>query len=80
MHVALTLLVSMAQCERSFSTLGRIKTHLRSTMSNNRLADISLLSLERDLCSVPNFIEETIQEFEGSTKKELSDCLNTVNS
>ena len=68
MHVALTLLVSMTQCERSFSTLGRIKTHLRSTMSNNRLADISLLSLERDLCSVPTFIEETIQEFEGIDK------------
>lgn len=69
--VTLTLVVSTAQCERSFSTLGRIKTHLRTTMTNERLADISLLSLERDLCSielVPSFIEDTLAEFEGVDK------------
>ena len=81
MHVALTFLVSIAQCERSFSTLGRIKTHLRSTMSNNRLADISLLSLERETY-VPfqPLLKRLFKNSKGSTKKELSDCLNTVNS
>lgn len=70
-QIAMTLVVSTAQCERSFSTLRRIKTHLRTTMSNERLTDISLLSLERDLCSVervPNFIQDTIKEFEGIDK------------
>ena len=70
-QIAMTLVVSTAQCEKSFSTLRRIKTHLRTTMSNERLTDISLLSLERDLCSVervPNFIQDTIKEFEGIDK------------
>ena len=50
-QIALTIVVSTAQCERSFSPLIRIKTHLRITMTDQRLADISLLSLERDLTS-----------------------------
>ena len=32
-RIALTLAVSSATCERSFSALKRIKTHLRTTMS-----------------------------------------------
>lgn len=47
--IALTLAVSTAQCERSFSALKRIKNYLRSTMSEQRLTDISLLSIEKDL-------------------------------
>jgi hypothetical protein len=47
--IPLTIVVSTAQCERSFSALTRIKTHLRTTMTNRRIADISLLSQERDL-------------------------------
>lgn len=66
LHVALTLVVSTAQCERSFSALRRIKNHMRTTMTNDRLADISLLSLERDLCST--FTEDTLCEFEGFDK------------
>ena len=68
LHVALTLVVSTAQCERSFSALRRITNHLRTKMSNERLTDISLLSLERDLCSSPSFIEKTLEEFEGYDK------------
>ena len=67
-QIALTLVVSTAQCERSFSALARIKTHLRTTMTNHRLADISLLSLENDLCSGPSFLEDTVRQFEGSDK------------
>ena len=67
-QIALTLVVSTAQCERSFSTLGRIKSHLRTTMTNHRLADITLLSLENDLCSGPSFLEHTVRQFESSDK------------
>ena len=63
--IALTIVVSTAQCERSFSALTRIKTHLRTTMTDQRLADISLLSIERDLTSDSSFFEDTIREFEG---------------
>lgn len=51
LRIALTLAVSTAQCERSFSALKRIKTYLRTTMSEQRLSDMFLLSIERDRIS-----------------------------
>ena len=47
LQLVLTVVVSTASCERSFSALKRIKTYLRSTMSEQRLNDIALLSIER---------------------------------
>ncbi|XP_065665027.1 zinc finger MYM-type protein 1-like [Hydra vulgaris] len=44
----LTLPVSVATAERSFSTLKRIKTHLRTTMAQNRLSALSLLAIEAE--------------------------------
>uniref|UniRef100_A0A1X7U5C6 HAT C-terminal dimerisation domain-containing protein n=1 Tax=Amphimedon queenslandica TaxID=400682 RepID=A0A1X7U5C6_AMPQE len=67
-QIALTLVVSKAHCERSFSALRRIKTYLRTTMTHARLADISLISIESDLCSGSSFLEETVRRFEGSDK------------
>ncbi len=63
--VALTIVVSTAQCERSFSAFTRIKTHLRTTMTDQRLADISILSIERNLTTHSTFLEDTIRDFEG---------------
>ena len=37
-------------------------------MMDQRLADISLLSIERDLTADSNFFENTIREFEGVDK------------
>ena len=56
----------LAQCERSFSALGRIDS--QTTIIEHRLADISLLSLENDLCSGPSFFEDTVCQFEGADK------------
>uniref|UniRef100_A0A667WWJ6 DUF4371 domain-containing protein n=1 Tax=Myripristis murdjan TaxID=586833 RepID=A0A667WWJ6_9TELE len=43
---ALVLPVSTAACERSFSALKLIKNHLRTTMNNERLSDLGVLSVE----------------------------------
>ena len=67
-QIALTLVVSTAHCERSFSALARIKTHLRTAMTKHRLADISLISIESDLCSEPSFLEETVHLFDSTDK------------
>lgn len=67
LRIALTLAVSTAQCERTFSALKRIKTYLRTTMSEQRLSDISLLSIERDLSNTISF-EDVIQQFESGDK------------
>ena len=54
LKIALTLAVSSAQCERSFSALKRIKMYLRTT---ERLSDMSLLSIEKDLSNKISFFE-----------------------
>ena len=49
LHIALTIVVSTAECERSFSALKRIKTYLHSTMLNERLCDLAILSVEKEI-------------------------------
>ena len=48
-QITMTIGVTTASAERSFSSLRRIKSHLRSTMSEDRLNNMSLLNIERDL-------------------------------
>lgn len=42
----ITLPVTVASAERSFSKLKLIKTYIRSTMSQERLDDLAILSIE----------------------------------
>ena len=44
----LTTGVSIASCERSFSTLKMIKSYLRSTINDDWLSTLSIFSVERD--------------------------------
>jgi hypothetical protein len=41
--------VSSASAERSVSTMKRVKTYLRSTMTSSRLINLTLLSIEREI-------------------------------
>ena len=54
LSVALRILTSLpvtaASCERSFSKLKLIKTYLRSTMSQERLVGLSVISIEHKIC------------------------------
>ena len=45
----LTIPVSSAAAERSFSRLKLIKSYLRTTMKQDRLSGLALLSIERQL-------------------------------
>ena len=45
----LTLPVSQVQCERSFSALKRIKSRLRSTMTEEHLEAFMLMSVEKSI-------------------------------
>ena len=40
----------MASGERTFSKLKLIKNYLRSSMSQERLTNLALLSIEKDIC------------------------------
>lgn len=44
--IAVTIPVSTASCERSFSALKLIKTYLRSTMGDSGLSNLGVLSVE----------------------------------
>ena len=48
-RLALTSLVTVASNERSFSKLKLIKTHLRSTISDERLNSLIVLGVEKDI-------------------------------
>lgn len=44
--IAIALPVSSAACERSFSAVKLIKTHLRTTMTDDRLSNLGVLRIE----------------------------------
>ena len=46
LQILLTIAVSVASCERSFSKLKLINYYLRASMGQSRLCDLALLSLE----------------------------------
>ena len=49
MQILLTYVVSTATAERSFSTLKRLKTWLRSKMTQDRLTGLALLHIHSDI-------------------------------
>ena len=51
-EIVLTVPVSSANAERSFSTMKRVKTYLRSTMSEPRLNYLCMLAIEREISEV----------------------------
>ena len=49
LRIAMAFGVTSASAERSFSSLKRVKTYLRSTMTQERLNSLALLYIEREL-------------------------------
>ncbi|XP_026828169.1 uncharacterized protein LOC113562587 [Ooceraea biroi] len=54
-QIMLTISVSIASCERSFSKLKLILSYLRASMGQDRLNDFALLSVEREEVEKANF-------------------------
>jgi hypothetical protein len=50
-QIAMTIGVSSASAERSFSSLKKVKNYLRSTMTQERLTNLAILYIERELSS-----------------------------
>ena len=55
--------MTSAECERSFSSLKRIKTRLRTTMGEDYLSDLAILSIEKDIASHILDYDEVINDF-----------------
>ncbi|KAJ8044812.1 Zinc finger MYM-type protein 1 [Holothuria leucospilota] len=63
-----TLTVSSATAERSFSKLKIIKSYLRSTMGEERLSGLAIISIERDLATSVSF-KNVIDTFSSIKKR-----------
>ncbi|XP_026747537.1 uncharacterized protein LOC113508656 [Trichoplusia ni] len=61
-RIYLTLAISVASCEKSFSKLKLIKNYLRSTMSSARLSNLAILSIEQELAANIDF-DKVISDF-----------------
>ena len=55
LRIYLTMPVTVASGERSFSKLKLIKTYLRSTISQERLNNLAMLSVETDITKTLDF-------------------------
>ncbi|XP_055877079.1 uncharacterized protein LOC129924643 [Biomphalaria glabrata] len=70
LQIMLTISVSVASCERSFSKLKIILTHLRASMSQERLSDLALLSIEKELVERINF-DDVIDNFASARSRKV---------
>jgi len=61
-RVLLTIPVTVASAERSFSKLKLLKSYLRSTMTQERLNDLAMIALESDMLEKINY-ERIIEDF-----------------
>ena len=68
-HVTLTIAVSTAHCECSFSALKRIKRYLQSTMTQQQLVDLAILSIVTKL-SRNLSLDNVVNQFTFTTKTE----------
>ena len=66
-QIALTIAVSTAHCECSFSALKCIKSYLRSTMTQQRLVDLAILSIEKEM-STNLSLNDVVNQFASSDK------------
>ena len=69
-RILLTIHVTVASAERSFSKLKLIKSFLRSTMSQERLNGLAMLSIEKDFLGNLNF-EDLINNFASKKARRI---------
>jgi hypothetical protein len=67
LHLTLTLPVSTASCERSFSCIKRVKTYCRASMTENRLCGLGLMSIENDITRDDNFLDDEVRKFKNNS-------------
>lgn len=73
LKIFLTVCVSVASCERSFSKLKLIKSYLRTTMGQSRLNGLALLSIESECADSIDF-DEVIRQFAAVKSRRVKVC------
>ena len=59
-QIFLTIPVTIAKCERSFSKLKLIKNYMRSTMVQERLSSLAIVSIEHKMTDTLDFDDESV--------------------
>lgn len=70
--------MTSSEAERGFSTLKRIKTCLRSTMGEDRLNALSILSIESEMISEDMEFNKKVIEHFSSTKNRRMDFIHKI--
>lgn len=70
-RILLTVPVIVASVERSFSKLKLLKSYLRSTMSQERLNGLAILSIEKEMLENLEF-ESIIEDFASQNARRKS--------
>ncbi|CAH0547102.1 unnamed protein product [Brassicogethes aeneus] len=70
LKILITIPMASAEAERCFSTLKRIKNFLRTSMSQERLSALAMLSKERDLIEKGEIL---LEDIELSEEREISE-------
>jgi hypothetical protein len=71
-NIICTMLMSTSKCESCFSTLKRIETFLRSTMTEDRLNALAVLSIKKTFIrSIPDFDNKVIQTFSAAKDRRI---------
>jgi hypothetical protein len=70
-RIMLTILVIVASAERSFSKLKLIKSYLRSTISQQRLNRLALLSIEKEMLNEIDY-DNLISDFASQKAQKIN--------
>ena len=65
--IGVTIPVSSAACERTFSCLRRLKTYLRNKMSDERLVHLAIINIERETAKSLD-TSKIVDEFDAAHK------------
>jgi hypothetical protein len=71
LRMYLVLMISNCSAERSFSKMKLIKNRLRTSMCNDRLSHLALMSIEADILREINF-EDLVTEFAKKKARKVS--------
>ena len=70
LRILLTIAVSIASCERSFSKLKLILSYLRASIGQQRLVDLAILSIEREALESTDF-DDIIDKFASAKARKI---------
>ena len=70
LQILLTIAVSIASCERSFSKLKLILSCLRTSMGQQHLVDLAILSIERETLESTDF-DDIIDKFAAAKARKI---------